>query len=82
MVHGLGSDGKTNGPPTHYAVRLEANALVFESGSYTGQSPQTGVWTERAEVWSLDLDGWLHVVITTRSSTDAPKTVALVYRRA
>jgi hypothetical protein len=80
-VPGLGSDGKTDGPRHHHAVRWDANALVFESGSYTGQSPETGVWTERSEVWSLDSDGRLHVVITARSSVDAPRTVALVYRR-
>jgi hypothetical protein len=33
------------------------------------------------EVWSLDLDGWLHLVITTRRFVDAPRTVALVHRR-
>jgi hypothetical protein len=75
VVGGLGTGGR------HYAVKWEANVLVFENGSYTGQTPETGVWTERREAWSLDLDGRLHVVITTRSSSDAPRTVALVYRR-
>ena len=65
----------------HYAVKWDANVLVFESGSYTGQNSETGVWTERREAWSLDSDGRLHVVITTRSPRDAPRTVALVYRR-
>jgi hypothetical protein len=81
VVPGLGSDGTPSGPRYHHAVRWDANALVFESGSYTGQSPATGVWTERGESWSLDSDGRLHVVITTRSSFEAAKTVALVYRR-
>jgi hypothetical protein len=75
VVGGLGTARR------HYAVKWDANVLVFESGSYTGQSPQTGAWTERREAWSLDSDGRLHVVITTRSPSDAPRTVALVYRR-
>lgn len=81
VVPGFGSDGTSNGPRHHHAVRWDANALVFERGSYTGQSPETGVWTEHREVWSLDSDSRLHVVITIRSSVDAPRTVALVYRR-
>ena len=77
----LGADGRTSGPNLHHAVRWDANALVFESGSYTGQRPETGVWTERREVWSLDSNDRLHLMITTRSSVDALRTVALVYRR-
>jgi hypothetical protein len=81
VVSGLASGGKADRPQRHHAVSWDANALVFESGSYTGQSPENGVWAERREVWSFDSDGRLHVVITTRSSVDSPKTVALVYRR-
>jgi hypothetical protein len=69
------------GSNRHYAVKWDANAMVFESGSYTGHIPETGVWIERREVWSVDSDGRLHVVITTRGSNDAPNTVAAVYRR-
>ena len=82
VVGGLTSTSGTAGSPRrHHAVKWDANALVFESGSYTGQSPETGVWTERREAWSLDSDGRLHVVITTRGSSDAPRTVAVVYQR-
>lgn len=81
VVPGLGADGKPNGRRQHHAVRWDANTLVFESGSYAGQSPEAGVWTERSESWSLDSDGRLHVAITTRSSADAASTVALVYAR-
>jgi hypothetical protein len=81
VVSGLGLDGKTSGQRQHHAVRWDANALVFESGSYTGQTPETGVWTERREVWSRDDNGRLHLMITTRSSVDASRAVALVYRR-
>jgi hypothetical protein len=75
VVGGVGTGGR------HYAVKWDANVLVFENGSYTGQTPETGVWTESREAWSLDSEGRLHVVITTRSSSDPPRTVALVYRR-
>ncbi len=76
------ADGSPNcGPTAHHAVRWEGNALVLESGSYTGGRPETGVWTERREVWSLIPDGRLSVVITNRSSGDALRHVTLVYRR-
>jgi hypothetical protein len=57
-------------------------SLVFESGSHAGQLPEHGVWSERREVWTLDPDGHLRVVITTRSSTDGSTSVALVYRQS
>ena len=81
-VPGLRADGSPHGPRAHHAVRWDGNALVLESGSYTGQGPETGVWTERREIWSLYPDGRLRVVITTRSSADASKNITLVYRRA
>ncbi len=64
-----------------WILKSPSDTLVFESGRYTGQRPETGVWTERREAWSLDSDGRLHVVITTRGSSDAPRTVAVVYQR-
>lgn len=83
VVGGLTSTSGTAGSPGghHHAVKWDANTLVFERGSYTGQRPETGVWTERREAWSLDSDGRLYVVITTRGSSDAPRTVAVVYQR-
>ncbi len=71
-VRGIG--GGTAAPPQeHFAVRWEGNVLVFERGSYTGRSPETGVWTERREVWSFDADGRLHVVIESRGSTGSDR---------
>lgn len=81
VVPGVASDGTSVGPKGHHAVRWDASTLVFEIGSYTGERPGTGVWSERRETWSLDLDGGLHVVITTSGSTEPTRTVALVYRR-
>lgn len=80
-VPGLRPDGSPNGPTAHHAVKWDGNALVFESGSYTGQRPETGTWTERREVWSLDADGRLRVAITMRSSGDGLKDITLMYRR-
>jgi hypothetical protein len=77
----ISSSGRAENLRGHFAVKWDANTLVFESGSYTGQSPETGVWTERREAWSLDSDGRLHVVITARGFSDAPRTVAAVYQR-
>ena len=82
VVGGLTSTSRTAGSPReHHAVKWDANALVFESGRYTGQSRETSAWTERREVWSLDSDGRPHVAITTRGSSDAPRTVSVLYQR-
>src|SRR5262249_42769533 len=76
------ADTTVTSPRTlHNRVTWEQQTLVVENGSYTGSVPETGDWTERREVWSLDSDGRLRVAITTRSSVDAPRTVTLVYRR-
>jgi hypothetical protein len=75
------SVGSTGGQRTHYRVAWEEQALVIESGSYTGPIPESGNWAERREVWSLDSGVRLNLAITVRSSVDAPKTVTLVYRR-
>jgi hypothetical protein len=81
VVPGVTADGRSVGPKGHHAVRWDASALVFESGTYTGEQPGTGVWTERRETWSLDSDGRLHVVIATSGSAEPTSTVVLVYRR-
>jgi len=44
---------------THSHVDWQEQALVIESGSYTGPVPQTGDWSERHEVLSLAPDGKL-----------------------
>jgi hypothetical protein len=80
-VSGLRADGSPNVPTGHHAVRWDGNALVFGSGSYSGHRPETGVWTERREKWSLDADGRLRVVITMRSSGDGSRTITVQYRR-
>ncbi len=80
-VSGVRADGSPTSPMTHHAVKWDGNALVFESGSYTGQRPETGTWAERREIWSLEADGRLRVAITSRSSADGPRAVTLHYRR-
>ena len=82
IVPGLHHDGSSNGPTVRFSVRWEGQSLVFESGSHTGQLPEDGVWSERREVWTLDPDGRLRVMITTRSSADDPTSVVLVYRQS
>ena len=80
VVPGLRADGSPNGPHGHHAVNWDQNALVFESGNYTGEIPETGVWAERREVWSLEPNGRLRLTITTRSSVDVSRSVTLMYR--
>ena len=83
IVPGVRADGTSNGGPReHHAVSWDEDALVFESGSYTGETAGTGAWTERREVWSLDAKGHLRVVITTRGSSAGANVVTLVYRRS
>lgn len=77
---GLREDGSRKGPWVRRSVKWEGNALVIESSSHAGPSPDEGSWSERREVWSLDPDGRLNLAITTRSSVDGPKTVTAVYR--
>jgi hypothetical protein len=81
VVPGLRENGSANGSAAYHAVKWNGNALVFESGSYTGPTAATGVWAERREVWSLDQTGRLRLVITTRSSVAVSTTVTLLYRR-
>ena len=80
VTSGSGGGGRT-GPSTHISVKWEGRSLVIETGSFTGSTPETGVWTQRREIWSLDPDGRLRLAITTRSSTDPPGSNTLVYRR-
>lgn len=82
VVAGRIDDGRTSGSRQHFAVRWDGNILVFESGSYTGEHPESGVWYERREAWSLGADNRLHVVITTRSAVEPTRTRTMVYRRA
>lgn len=86
VVGGVVPGVSANGSPTssthlRHAVKWDGHALVFERGSYSGQTPETGVWVERREVWTLDLNGRLRLVITTRNSDDVSRAVTLLYRR-
>jgi hypothetical protein len=82
FVSGLTERGDPNGPNGHSRVTWDRNALVFENGRHTGDMPETGVWDERRETWSLETGGRLRVTITTRSSSDVSRTVTLIYRRS
>jgi len=75
------ADGTVDALRLHHRVVWEAQTLVIENGSYTGPTPESGEWTERREVWSLDPGGQLRLAIATRSSVDPARTVTLVYRR-
>ena len=66
---------------THQRVAWEEQALVIESGSYTGGARETGDWSERRELWSIDSDGRLRVRISTRGSGIVSSDDTLIYRR-
>jgi hypothetical protein len=80
-VPGVPPHGSPEVPVIDRSVQWEGHALVIERRGHTGSTPESGVRTERREVWSLDPDGRLRVVITTRASPDAPQTATLIYRR-
>jgi len=68
---------------THIETLWEGNRLVFDDGSYTGDSPRTGEWSERREVWSLTADGATLVVeVSTESSASPPLTETRTYKRS
>jgi hypothetical protein len=81
VVPGIDKDGRPKGPRGRSGVNWAEHALVFESGSYTGETPGTGVWSERREVWSLQPDSRLSVAISTSGSDTRAATVTLLYRR-
>ena|ERR1700730_3670093 len=72
------ADGGVDALRRHHRVVWDAQTLVIENSSYTGPTPESGEWTERREVWSLDPGGQLRLRITTRSSVDPARTVTLV----
>jgi len=57
VASGLREDGTPNGPNGYQGVTWDGDALVFDSGTYTGHTRETGTWTDRHEVWSLDPNG-------------------------
>jgi general stress protein 26 len=66
---------------SRHSVTWDGTTLVFEHRSETGENYQPGDWTERREAWSLEPDGRLRIVSTTRGSRDQPRTVTSIYRR-
>lgn len=83
FVSGIAKGSTPTGPRAHHVVKWDGSALVFEHGTYTGDTRQTGKWSERREVWSLEPDGRLRVAITSRSSADVSETThTLTYQPA
>jgi hypothetical protein len=81
VVPGTRVDGSPTGPYIRTAVVWDGSALAIERRTYTGPTPEEGVWTERREEWSLKGADRLLVAVTSRSSVADPKTVTLMYRR-
>jgi hypothetical protein len=81
LVGGIQPDGTRERLRTRHSVRWEGDTLAFESGRYTGTPSETGEWTERREEWSLDATGRLRLLIMTRSSSEKPSEITLIYRR-
>lgn len=65
----------------HDFVQWKGRGLVIESGRYSTSAAGGDVMPGRREVWALGPDGRLTLTVTTRISSDAPKTEAYTYRR-
>lgn len=77
---------RTIPPPvqSHYAVTwdlADSRTLVIENGTYTGDTPGSGDWTERRETWTLQPNGELAITIATSGSTHPARTASATYRR-
>ena len=80
-VSGIPAPGLV-GARTVFRTVWEGRDLVFESSSHPVSPEESVQWTERREAWVLDGEGRLVVTIATRSSTERPTRVTLLYRRA
>ena len=72
---------RIRGLSTHQAVTWNGLSLVFELGTYTGDTPGTGDWTERRETWALQPNGELAITVVTSGSAVRAQTVSALYRR-
>ncbi len=79
----LNANGEPSAPPprTEHSTKWDGNTLVIWRSSYSGPARDSGPYTEHHEVWSLDDQGRLRIVVTDRSSTAAPTELTLTYRR-
>ena len=80
-VSGIAGGKSPTGRQTFLGVAWDGGTLVIDTGDYPGRGAPRGRWEERREVWSLDREGLLHVVVSLKSSTDHPKTTTATYRR-
>jgi hypothetical protein len=81
IVSGTQPDSRPRGSWNQYAVTWDGSALIFDTASGSGAERDQGPWTERREAWSLDDGGRLKIVISTRSSEGAARSLTLLYRR-
>lgn len=63
------------------SVTWRGNSLVIETERSSHPPGESGPYTAREEVWSLDRNGRLLITVTDRGSNIKPTTVRLVYRR-
>lgn len=67
---------------TIVSARQYGQTLVIQSGSYTGPTSfETREFSEREEVWTLDEDGTLTIVVTQRGSGAETVRTTATYRR-
>ncbi len=80
-----GADPRASSEPRYqgrFIAKWNGDRLVIETGTYSGGTRESGPYTERLEVWSVEKRGTLSVTITDRSSTTEPKTAKYIYRLA
>ncbi len=67
---------------TTKSAMWDGDRLVIETGTYSGARRQAGPYSEHDEVWSLDAQGRLVMIVTDRGSGTELRTTQLTYRRA
>ena len=79
MIGGVVGGLPANGPQTssRFSTTWDANKLVVDVAQYLGGK----LTSEHGEVWSLNEQGALSIVVTDRVVGDPATTATLVYRR-
>jgi oligogalacturonide lyase len=78
---GRGSGPLGESPQTRFSTTWDNHRLVIETSGYSGSSRESGPYSARKEVWSLDTDDVLVLRVSEAFSGAEPVATTLTYRR-
>jgi hypothetical protein len=78
---GITEDGQGPITRTRLSATWDGDRLVIETGTYWGATRESGPYSEHDEIWSLDAQGRLVMIVTDRGSGTELRTTQLTYRR-